>query len=667
MTPEAVLNILLVEDSATDAKLVGQELRRLDRPITLERVETAAALRAALTRQDWDAVLSDWSLPNFNAPAALAIAKELRPDVPFVIVSGTIGEEAAVDAMHAGARDYVLKDKLGRLLPVLKRELLGRSGRLARRQAEAALKESEGRFRRLAESGIVGIIIAERTGRLLEANQAFLDIVGYTQDDLRRGLVTWEGLTAAEWRQRDIEATRLLDSQRVAHPWEKEYLRKDGRAVPVLVAAAALDAERYISLSIDLSERKQAEAARARAEAALRHSEEQLRQAQKMEAVGRLAGGVAHDFNNLLSVILSYSEIVRDSLQSGDPARDDLSEIHEAATRASALTRQLLLFSRQQVVEPRVIELPAVASSLSKMLHRVVGEDVDVVIVSPEDDARVNADPNLMEQVLLNLVVNARDAMPRGGKLTIAISNVRLDEDYAARHLGVAAGRYVRLAVTDTGVGMPAEIQTRIFEPFFTTKEKGKGTGLGLSTVFGIVQQSGGHVAVDSEVGRGTTFDVYLPRVEGELSGAIQVSQPAELRGSETVLLVEDERQVRTIAENILRRQGYNVIVAQNAGDALLICEREPGAIELMLTDVVMPHLSGPELAKRLAGLRPDMKVLFMSGYTDDSALRHGAVEGGVGFLQKPITPALLARKVREVLDNPAPSAATGPAREQRE
>jgi len=652
VTEPDALQVLLVEDSPTDAKLVGHELRRLARPVAVERVETAAAMRAALQRQDWDVILSDWSLPDFNAPAALAIARELRPDVPLIIVSGTIGEEAAVDAMHAGARDYVLKDKLGRLLPVLERELLERSGRLARRQAEAALKESEARFRRLAESGVVGIIVVEPSGRLQEANDAFLQMVGYSRDDVAAGDLTWERLTPPEQRTRDREAAGLLDSHLVAHPWEKEYLRKDGTAVAVLVTAARLDDGRYISLSIDLREQKRAEVARARAEVALRHSEDQLRQAQKMEAVGRLAGGVAHDFNNLLSVILSYSELVQDGLAHNDPLRADLGEIHEAATRASALTRQLLLFSRQQIVEPRVIDLGDVVSGLNKMLHRMVGEDVDVTVVAPEHHARVNADPNLMEQVLLNLVVNARDAMPKGGKLTIQIENVKLDDGYAARHLGVIPGRYVRLAVKDTGVGIPAEIQSRIFEPFFTTKDKGKGTGLGLSTVFGIVQQSGGHIAVDSEVGRGTTFNVYLPRVDGDLSGAIVLAPSGALRGTETVLLVEDERQVRTIADNILRRHGYNVLVAQNAGDALLICEREASPIHLLLTDVVMPHLSGPELAARLGRLRPDMKVLFMSGYTDDSAFRHGAVEGSVGFLQKPITPALLARKVREVLDH---------------
>jgi len=646
-----MLQVLLVEDSATDAKLVAQELRRLARPVALERVETAAALRAALERQDWDVILSDWSLPNFSAPVALTIAKELRPDVPFVIVSGTIGEEAAVDAMHAGARDYVLKDKLGRLLPVLERELLARAGRQARRQAEAALNESEARFRRLAESGVIGIIIVEPSGRLLEANEAFLQMVGYTSDDVQAGRVTWECLTAPGLRPEKMDTADFLDGQPVAHPRETEYVRRDGSRVPVLVTAATLDDRRYISLSIDLSEQKRAEVARARAELALRHSEDQLRQAQKMEAVGRLAGGVAHDFNNLLSVILSYSEMVQDGLDATDPLRADLSEIHEAATRASALTRQLLLFSRQQIVEPRVIDLGDVVVSLNKMLQRMVGEDVDVVVVAPDDHTRVNADPNLMEQVLLNLVVNARDAMPRGGKLTITTENVKLDDGYAARHLGVMPGRYVRLAVRDTGVGMSADVQSRIFEPFFTTKDKGKGTGLGLSTVFGIVQQSGGHIGVESEVGRGTTFNVYLPRVDGDLSGAIQVPQAGPARGTETVLLVEDERQVRTIAENILRRHGYNVLVAQNAGDALLICEREAGPIDLLLSDVVMPHLSGPELARRLGRLRPNMKILFMSGYTDDSVFRHGALEGNVGFLQKPITPALLARKVRDVLD----------------
>jgi CheY-like chemotaxis protein len=275
----------------------------------------------------------------------------------------------------------------------------------------------------------------------------------------------------------------------------------------------------------------------------------------------------------------------------------------------------------------------------------------------------VKADPTLIEQVLLNLVVNARDAMPRGGKLTIETRGVTLDGDYAAAHLGVQPGRHVMLAFSDTGVGMSAELQSRIFEPFFTTKEKGKGTGLGLSTVFGIVQQSGGHICVESEVGRGTRFEIYLPRVDGDLSVAAAPATTQILRGTETVLLVEDEPQVRAIAESILRRQGYQVIVAQTPGQAVQICGGDERPIDLLLTDVVMPQMSGPELARRLGPLRPSMRVLYMSGYTDDSALRHGVVEGGVAFLQKPITPAVLSRKVREVLDSPAPAeVGSGPA-----
>ena len=319
-----------------------------------------------------------------------------------------------------------------------------------------------------------------------------------------------------------------------------------------------------------------------------------------MEAVGRLAGGVAHDFNNVLSVIMSYGELMLEDLKPNDPMRDDVAEIQKAATRAAALTRQLLLFSRQQVVEPKVIDLHEVLVSMHKMLQRILGEDVDLVLVAPKSVGRVRADPSHVEQVILNLVVNARDAMPTGGKLTLETANVVLDEEYAASHLPAKAGPHVMLAVSDTGVGMDRETQARIFEPFFTTKEVGKGTGLGLSTVFGIVQQSGGNIWVYSEPGKGTTFKVYLPRVDAEVVAPTALATPATLRGTETILLVEDEVQVRTIVVSILRRQGYRVIAAQHAGEALLLCESHPEVIDLLLTDVVMPQMSGPELAKRL-------------------------------------------------------------------
>jgi signal transduction histidine kinase len=379
--------------------------------------------------------------------------------------------------------------------------------------------------------------------------------------------------------------------------------------------------------------------------------EEQLRQSQKMEAVGKLAGGVAHDFNNVLSVILSYGDLLLSDLKPGDPMRADVEEIKKAGARAADLTRQLLMFSRQQVLEPKVLDLNDVLARMDKMLQRILGADVDLLSMPAQALGRVRVDPSSIEQVIMNLVVNARDAMPTGGKLTMETDNVVLDEAYARGHLGVTPGPHVMLAITDTGTGIDKATLTRIFEPFFTTKPMGKGTGLGLSTVFGIVSQSGGSVWVYSEIGKGTTFKVYLPRVAEAVDVLLSVAAPASARGSETILLVEDDDQLRVVARGILARNGYHVIDARNAGEALLHAEKHPGLIHLLLSDVVMPQMSGPELAKRLARARPRMKVLCMSGYTDDSIVRHGVLEAQMAFLQKPITPESLTMKVREVLN----------------
>ena len=380
--------------------------------------------------------------------------------------------------------------------------------------------------------------------------------------------------------------------------------------------------------------------------------EEQLRQSQKMEAIGRLAGGVAHDFNNLLSVVLSYSELLIADLKEGDPIRDDIEEIRRAGTRAASLTRQLLMFSRQQVIEPKVLDLNEVLSAMEKMLRRLVGEDVELTSVPGAALGRVRVDPGSIEQVIMNLAINARDAMPTGGKLSMETANVTLDEEYARGHLSAKPGSYVMFSMTDTGTGIEKAMLTRIFEPFFTTKEQGKGTGLGLSTVFGIVQQSGGNVWVYSEPGMGTTFKVYLPTVDDVAEAAEPPRGLTTLRGSETILLVEDEEQVRNVVRGILRRHGYTVVEAASAGEALLLSEQHVGPVHLLLSDVVMPHMSGPELAKRLVHSRPEMKVLCMSGYTDDAAVRHGVIDAAFAYLQKPITVEALTRKVRDVLDS---------------
>jgi PAS domain S-box-containing protein len=383
-----------------------------------------------------------------------------------------------------------------------------------------------------------------------------------------------------------------------------------------------------------------------------RHLEQQLRQAQKMEAIGKLAGGVAHDFNNIVTIITGYSDMLLSRIGPENSMRRELEQIKKAGDRAHSLTRQLLAFSRRQMLQPKVLDLNAVVTNLEPMLQRLIGENIELVIELKPGLEQVKADPGQIEQVIMNLAINARDAMPQGGKLLLETDNVELDEAYARRHIPTQPGSYVRLAVSDTGCGMDAATQSRIFEPFFTTKEQGKGTGLGLSTVYGIVKQSGGYIWVYSERGQGTTFKIYLPRVLAPADSVPPVMHWSSLpQGKETVLVVEDEPEVRWLVRDMLQHLGYNVLEARHGIEAQVLSIQHPGPIHLLITDVVMPQMSGREIAEQLTSEHPETKVLYMSGYTDDAVVRHGVLAAHMAFLQKPFTPEALARKVREVLD----------------
>jgi two-component system cell cycle sensor histidine kinase/response regulator CckA len=628
------LRLLLVEDSEDDAQLLVRRLTRGGFEVQAERVQTAGDFQAALDRQPWDIVIGDHSMPQFSGGAALAMMRERGLDVPFIFVSGTISEAAAVAAMSEGASDYVAKDNLARLVPAIERELREAAERRARRESETTL-------RTLVEHAPLGIYRSTPAGAFLAANIALARILGYDSPaDVLTLDMTRDVYADPAERQRLLDRDTYTD--REYDEVEATWKRKDGRRITVQLSVRAVRSatgavEYYETFVRDVTNERQLA--------------QQLVQAQKMEAVGRLAGGVAHDFNNLLTVILSYSELLLEDRATGDPEREDIEQIRKAAQGASALTRQLLAFSRQQVLEPRVLDINEVVASTEKLLGRLLGADVKVTTLFAADLGQVKVDPGQLEQIVMNLAVNARDAMPEGGRLSIETANVEMDEDYVRGHAIAQPGRYVMLAVTDTGTGMDAETQARIFEPFFTTKEAGKGTGLGLATVYGIVKQSGGSIWVYSELGHGTSFKIYFPRVDAPVERAAAAA-PAAAGGTETILIVEDQAAVRHVTRRMLERHGYTVHEAPDGETALRIAEKHHGSIDLLLTDVVMPGLSGRQLATQLVALRPEMRVLYMSGYTDDAIMRHGILQLGVAYLQKPFTPELLAGKVRAVLDD---------------
>jgi two-component system cell cycle sensor histidine kinase/response regulator CckA len=503
----------------------------------------------------------------------------------------------------------------------------------------AAERTSEEGHRLLFEASPLPMYVFDaETLEYLAVNDSAINLYGYTREELL-------GLRILDLRVQE-DFTAMREQLRKRGPGQTTgtagHRRKDGSVIRV----------EFTSRAINFAGRK-ARMAVVRDVTHQRALEEQLRQSQKMEAIGRLAGGVAHDFNNMLTVIINYTDLMLADLEPRDRKREIMEEIAKASARAADLTRQLLTFSRQQVVAPAVLNLNEVLASVDKMLRRIVGEDIQLLAVREPTLGPVLADRGSIEQLVMNLVVNARDAMPTGGKLTIETRNVDLDGEHVRKNPGAAAGAHVVLSVTDTGVGIDAATQARIFEPFFTTKDQGRGTGLGLSTVFGVVQQSGGHIEVESAPGQGTRFIVNFPRAAAASPEPRTAAITDSMRGSERILLVEDQDQVRAVLSGMLRNHGYEVIEARDANDALTLSNDHPDRIDLLLTDVVMPLMSGTALAKLLAPTRPEMRVIFMSGYTDDAALRHGAMEPGTRFIQKPISGKALARAVRDALDTP--------------
>jgi two-component system cell cycle sensor histidine kinase/response regulator CckA len=637
----APLRVVVIEDSDDDTALLLRELQRGGYELTWARVETAEGLRAALAREPWDVVLSDYSLPQFNAPAALAIVREGGYDLPFIIISGTIDETNAVTALKAGAHDFLTKGRLSRLLPALERELREARERSARRQAERALQESEARYRHLVETSPDAIVLTDMVGTIVLCNQQAARLFSDAPASTLVGTSAATLIDPADYERAALRYRQLLEEGSV-HNLEFNLLREDGSGFPAEISVSVVvDAEgrptNLVAVIRDVTARKALEA--------------QFMQAQKMEAVGRLAGGIAHDFNNLLTVIAGYAEMLLGDLDPAAPPRSDIEQIRDAAERATVLTRQLLAFTRRQIATVQAIDLNELVQGMERLLRRVLGPDIELISRLAETPCVVRADAGQLEQVILNLAINARDAMPEGGRLTIETALLELDRAFMEQSRGFAPGRYVLLTVTDTGHGMDRETQRHIFEPFFTTKEPEKGTGLGLSTVYGIVRQSGGMIWVHSEPDHGASFNIYIPNA-AETAAAPSLpahAAPARQRPA-TILLAEHDTAVRALVRRILERQGHTLLEAEQFATALALVDGRAGAIDLLITDLALPGGSGVTLAEQLRRLRPELHVLYISGHAEHATLRRSLPDAGMALLQKPFTPEALLQAVAKEL-----------------
>jgi len=613
------LRVLVVEDSPRDAELVAREIRSGGFDLTWKRVDTEAAMKAALNAESWDAVVSDYSMPHFDGLGALRVLQDSGLDIPFIIVSGTIGEETAVAAMQAGAHDYLMKNNIARLVPAIERELRDAASRLEYQWT----KDRVERLARFPSENPNPVLRISALGILEHANAAAELILPSL------GITKIGGAVNAEWQAHIDEA--ITNAQPTNIEFQAEGRTFDATLAPVTDHG-------YVNVyTHDITEQRQTEA--------------QFRQAQKMESVGRLAGGVAHDFNNMLQVILGYTELALGKSDPSEPLFADLQEIKNAGARSGDLTRQLLAFAREQPIEPVILNLNDEISKILNMLQRLLREEVVMVWHPGTPLHSVKLDPSQIDQILVNLCVNAQDAIAGDGKIIIETANATLDKTYCAGHIDAVPGDYIVLTVSDTGCGMDRETQEKLFEPFFTTKEVGKGTGLGLPTVYGIVKQNGGFITVYSEPGHGTTFKIHLPKTDAALPDETENDTPPlpEFHG-ETVLLVEDEPTLRNLYSQFLKVLGYTALTAEDSQEALAMSSKHGSDIHLLLTDVVMPGMNGKELADAIRSSNPSIKVLFMSGYTADIIVDHDVFEQNVAFIAKPFSCNDLARKVHDVL-----------------
>lgn len=638
-----LLLVLVVEHEPTDVELCINVLRSSGYSSQIDVVATPDAFARQLDAHNYDVVLSDYNIPGWSGMDALHLLRQKGRETPFILVTGALGEETAVSCIQQGVSDYILKDHLARLPYAIDRAIGEQRLREERNRSGLALRHSEARYRELVDNAIYGIYRETVHGRFLQVNPALVRMLGY---DSSQELMDLSALAAYRHPQ-DRERLLLEEYHRTGRVLgiEVEWKRKDG--LPLLVRLSgrgvpndAGDLQELEIIVEDVTER--------------RALEKQLHQVRKFEAIGQLAGGIAHDFNNVIGAMMGWAELGSEQAPADSRLSEYFKKIRTQAGRAAGLTRQLLAFARRQILEPQDIQLNMIVTDVLSLLEKVIGKDVEIRTTLAPELATVRADSSQIEQVLMNLCLNARDAMPDGGCLTIETRNTELDEDACRRTPGLSPGYHVELVVSDNGIGMDAKTREHIFEPFFTTKEPGKGTGLGLATVFGIVRQHCGFVSVDSETGRGTTFRIYLPAVKNaaQLAQLRTKSEESVLRGgAETLLVADDHEGIREMVRGALEGCGYRVLLAVNGEVAIRMFQENAHQISLVVLDMVMPHIGGLEAAKRMRQIRPGLPVIFTTGYSAENEALTKIIETGGAVLQKPFDPRKLARRVRELLD----------------